>query len=83
MKENIAFAHEIVARSGLMRFLKKYIEQNDIQKIIVGLTYDLYGKDTKRLKKTEDFIEKLKNLFTEIDVLGHDERFSSFAAQEE
>jgi RNase H-fold protein (predicted Holliday junction resolvase) len=40
----------------------------------------LYGKDTKQLDKTEKYIEKLKTIFSEIHVVGFDERFTSIEA---
>lgn len=81
-KENIAFAHVVVPRTELIGFIKKYLWENTPEKIVVGLPYDLYGKDTSRLEKTEEFIKKLCDIFPEIDIIGHDERFSSFEARQ-
>jgi len=47
----------------------------------VGLPYDLYGKDRVQLEKTQKFIEKLKNIFPQKDIIGIDERFSTFEAR--
>ena len=49
--------------------------------IVVGLPFDLYGKDKKRLQKTEKFIENLKNIFPEQKIEWFDERFSTFEAE--
>lgn len=82
-RENIAFAHSIVERTRIIEHLKKlFQEQWDISSLIVGLPYDLYGKKLHQLQKTQRFIEKLKNIFPEKEIIGHDERFSSFVAQE-
>jgi RNase H-fold protein (predicted Holliday junction resolvase) len=43
--------------------LKKLIKEYDITTIVVGLPYDLYGKNLKQLEKTNLFIQKLKNIF--------------------
>jgi RNase H-fold protein (predicted Holliday junction resolvase) len=52
----------------------------DVDTIIVWLPYDLYGKDTRQLDKTQKFIEKLWDIFPKKTIIGHDERFSSFQA---
>lgn len=83
-QENIAFAKEIITRTQLVAYLKKLIENDtEIGAIIVWLPYDLYGIDTRQLEKTQSFIQKLQAIFPDIDVIGHDERFSSFQAAEE
>lgn len=80
-RQGIAFAQEIVSRVEIIATLKKYFAQDgSIHTIIVGLPYDLYGKDLRQLTKTQQFIEKLKSIFPDINVIGHDERFSSFEA---
>jgi len=77
----IAFPLEIITRTNLISYIKKYIkEKPELHHIIVGLPYDLYGKDTKQLEKTQKFIEKLRDIFPDKEVIGHDERFSSFEA---
>jgi len=36
----------------------------------------------KQLEKTQAFILKLQDIFPKIEVIGHDERFTSFIASE-
>ncbi len=78
--EGIVFPHSIVARVELVRVVKKLVRDKNIKTIVVGLPYDLYGKDTKQLDKTVKYIEKLKTIFPEINVVGFDERFTSIEA---
>lgn len=78
--EDIAFAHKVLIRTELMKFLKAYISNHAITGIVVWLPYDLYNTDTRQLDKTKRFITKLTSVFPEIPVIGHDERFSSFEA---
>jgi len=78
--EWVVFPHSIVARVELVRIVKKLVRDKNIQTIVVGLPYDLYGKDTKQLDKTEKYIEKLKIIFSKIQVIGFDERFTSIEA---
>lgn len=37
----------------------------------------------RQLEKTQKFIEKLRDIFPEKEIIGHDERFSSFLAFEQ
>ena len=82
-KQGIAFPRDIVKRVNVIWYLQKYFKSDeDISHIIVGLPYDLYGTDLRQLDKTQKFIDKIKVLFWDKVVIGHDERFSSFQANE-
>lgn len=82
-REDIAFPHSVIQRTNLVGFLKKYLqEEENINTIIVWLPYDLYGIDTRQLEKTQKFIAKLQDIFQDISIIGHDERFSSFQASD-
>ena len=78
--EWVVFPHSIVARVELVRVVKKLVKDKNIQTIVVGLPYDLFGNDTKQLDKTEKYIEKLTTIFPKIEVVGFDERFTSIEA---
>lgn len=80
-KENIAFPLDIVARPAIISYLKKYHKNSALKKIVVWLPFDLYGKDEKQLHKTQQFIKKLQDIFPDICVVWHDERFSSFIVE--
>lgn len=79
--EWIIIPKEIIPRVKIVEKLKKFIFEYKISVIVVWLPYDLYGKDKKQLEKTEKFIEKLKDIFSEIEIVWFDERFSSFEAE--
>ncbi len=82
-REGIAFSRDIVERVDIIKYLKKYFsEVSALHSIVVWLPHDLYWKDTLQLERTEKFIEKLQDIFPEIPVVWHDERFSSFQAHE-
>lgn len=80
--ENIAFPKDVVARTDIVQYIRRYIRENPIDAIIVWLPYDLYGKDLRQLEKTQAFIVKLQDIFSNIEVIWHDERFTSFIAWE-
>lgn len=69
-RENIAFAQSVIARTDIITFLKRYFQENkETEDIIVGLPYDLYGKKIIQLEKTQKFIEKLKDIFPEKNII--------------
>lgn len=80
-KEGIVLPLAIIPRLEIIWYLKKYFQDFPESTIVVGLPYDLYGRDTKQLDKTQKFIEKLQQIFPKQDIIGHDERFSSIASE--
>jgi putative Holliday junction resolvase len=58
--------------------LKKIILEKNITKIVIGMPYDLYGIHLKQSEKTKKFIQKLKNIFPNIEMIEMDERFTTF-----
>ena len=79
--EWIAIPKKIVSRVSLINELRKLFLNYEIQIIIIGLPYDLYNKNIKQLEKTKKFIEKLKNIFKDKEIIWFDERFTSFEAK--
>jgi putative holliday junction resolvase len=80
-REWISFPLNIVERPKIIQELKKIIQERNIKTIIIGLPYDLYDTNKTQLEKTQKFIEKLKNIFSEIEIIGFDERFTTFEAE--
>ena len=78
--EGIVLPKSIVARTELVKEIKHLVLKYNTTTIVVWLPYDLYGKDTKQLDKTKAFVEKLKNIFPNLNIEGVDERFTSFEA---
>lgn len=78
--EWVIIPKDIIARVELVDYLRKIILEYKIKTIVVGLPYDLYWKDLRQLNKTQQFIEKLKNIFPDILIEWVDERFTSFEA---
>ncbi len=78
--EGVIFTLPAVKRVEIIKTLQKIIWEKKITTIVVWLPYDLYGIDTRQLEKTQKFIEKLKNIFPQIEILGEDERFTTFEA---
>ncbi len=74
----IIFMLPFVNRTEITSKLKKIILEKNISKIIVWLPYDLYNSDFKQLNKTKIFINKLKEIFKDIEIEEIDERFTTF-----
>ena len=79
--QGIAFPLDIVSRTSIVTYLKKYHKKSPVHTIVVWLPYDLYGKDEKQLHKTQIFITKLQDIFPDICVVWHDERFSTYIVE--
>lgn len=71
----------IIPRVKIISYLQALLWEYEVQNIIVGLPYDLYGKHTKQLERTQKFIEKLIDIFPEYTIIGHDERYTTLEAK--
>ncbi len=87
--QGVAIPKEVVLRTKIIEILQKYFQKHiDIDKIILWLPYDLYWKDKIQLNKTNEFKRELENKFwkkskleNKIQIIGVDERFTSFEAE--
>lgn len=72
------FTLPYINRVEIIPNLKKLVKEKNISKIIVWMPYDLYWKEKTQLERTKKFIQKLKELFTQIEIIEMDERFTTF-----
>jgi putative Holliday junction resolvase len=61
----------------LFDFLKAYISKEEVEKIIIGLPYQLDGSPTDATASVLHCIRRLKNSFPTIAIVSVDEQFSS------
>lgn len=61
----------------LFDFLKSYIANEEVEKIIIGLPYQLDGSPTDATPSVLHCIRRLKNTFPTIPIVPVDEQFSS------
>jgi len=61
----------------LFDYLKAYISKEDVEKIIIGLPYQLDGSPTDATPSVLHCIRRLKNSFPNIPIVPVDEQFSS------
>ncbi len=65
----------------LLDYLKKYLEKEDVERIIVGLPKQMNNEYSDSMKHIRPFVKKLQTLYPDIPVELYDERFTSALAQ--
>jgi putative holliday junction resolvase len=73
----IASSLETVPPIDLLPFLEKYFLTEKVDKIILGLPVNLDGSDTNITRFVKMFTNTLRTKFPDIEVINHDERFTS------
>ena len=63
-------------------FIDSYTDTNNVDLFLVGLPTNLKGLETDATKITNDFIEKLREKYKQVDVETYDERFTSKIASD-
>ena len=76
----IATPLEVVRPNELVSFLKKYIESNPVEGIVIGDPRRLDNSDSDITKKAHDLADRLKRKFPSVSIYLHDEKFTSSMA---
>ena len=63
-------------------FLAKYFREEEVEKIVVGEPFHADGSPAQIAHLVKGFVNNLRKLFPIIEVVTHDERFSSFDAKQ-
>ena len=61
-------------------FLVKYIEKENVEKIVVGLPKQLNGQPSENMQYITPFLNRLKKVLPQMPVVMYDERFTSTLA---
>lgn len=77
----IATALETVRTHELMPYLKKYLAENSVDIVVVGMPKQMNGTPSESFQHIKPFVERLKREFPTTEVVYHDERFTSVLAQ--
>ncbi len=77
----IANGLETVSTSDIFTFLKKYLAEEVVEEMVVGMPYHLDGNPTELSPKIEEFILQVNKLFPSVKVVTQDERFTSSDAK--
>ncbi len=78
----IATALDTVETSKLFEFLEKYISENKIQEIVVGLPVRMHGEIGELETEIQKFISKFEEKHAEIPVFRQNETFTSKMASQ-
>ena len=66
-----------VTTTDFFVFLKKYLVDNTVEKIIVGLSLDLDGNPNPIEKDITKFLQKFQKTYPNIEIIREDERYTS------
>lgn len=78
----IANGLDTVPTNQIFDFLKKYIAEEAVEIMVVGMPMHLDGNPAQIADKVEKFIQDFKKLFPDIKVETRDERFTSVDAKQ-
>lgn len=73
----IATALDTVHSKDVIAFLKGYMNDEEVDELVLGMPKKLDGTDTNATKHVQQFHKNLKKHFPEKPVYLHDERFTS------
>jgi putative holliday junction resolvase len=77
----IATALDMVETQHLIDYLKKYFQNQTVEKVIIGLPKRLNNTDSEIAPEVRKFIAKFTSTFPEKSIQTVDERFTSSMAQ--
>lgn len=69
-----------VATSTLIDFVKKYVSDEGVEAVIVGLPRTLRGEPSESMRYLEPVINRLRKEISPVPVIYYDERFTSVLA---
>lgn len=64
----------------LLDYLKTYLQQEDVERIIVGLPKQMNNEYSENMKHIRPFVKKLQSLYPDMQIEYYDERFTSALA---
>ena len=78
----IASPLDTINTSEIISFISKYIKENEVELLVVGLPFNLKGEETDATNKTLSFIRLLKKTYPLVKVDTYDERYTSKIAKD-
>ncbi|GAB4289550.1 MAG: Holliday junction resolvase RuvX [Marinilabiliales bacterium] len=73
----IAHALDTIDTKDIFNFLNDYLQNENVETIVVGFPLNLQGKETNATQHVKGFVRKLKKSFPGINIEITDERYSS------
>lgn len=77
--KGIAFPKAIFVYSQALKGIQNILKAEEIDCVVIGKPLSLKGDATFQSRKVEEFKEKLKALFPDLEIVSRDERWSSQA----
>lgn len=71
-----------VAASELLDFLKTYVAQENVERIVIGRPLQLNGRPSENLARVGQFVSTWRKTMPTIPIEYYDERFTSVIAQQ-
>lgn len=71
-----------VATAELMSFLQAYTQQENVERIIIGMPVTVNGTPSENQARVRSFVRQLHKIMPHIPVIFYDERFTSVLAHQ-
>lgn len=66
----------------LVDFLTRYLSENEVETIVIGLPTQLNGNPSESMRYITPFVTKIKKTFPQLNIEMYDERFTSTIAHQ-
>ena len=73
----IATGLETVATDALIDYLSRYLAEEEVECIVVGMPLHPDGNPAQIAPEVERFVKKIRQLFPQVQVITWDERYTS------
>lgn len=79
----MALRHSVVdqKKQDIEKVLESLIEEEDVERVLVGVPLSLSGEETNQTHVSLQFIERMRTLFEDVDIEGVDETLTSVEAE--
>ncbi|MEO9872915.1 Holliday junction resolvase RuvX [Ekhidna sp.] len=78
----IASALDVLPSHTLEEFLKSYFQKEEVVRVVIGMPKNTDGRDTNATPLVQAFINRFKKVFPSMELVLHDERFTSKMAMD-
>lgn len=78
----IASPLDTVHSKDVESFLKDYFSNQEVETIVVGMPKNLNNEDTNATPLVRAFVNRIKKVFSDKNIVLHDERFTSKMAMD-
>lgn len=73
----IASPLDFVSTHDLESYLTSYFENEEVERVVLGMPKKLDGTDTNATALVQSFVNRFKKVFPNKELILHDERFTS------